>query len=118
MQPGRAARLDPRLGRFIDLGNATGLGMAPFLVNHSVLIHNWVLARETALARVRALPTASPEAIARFRELLARARTRVEEWVTEEARQMERIRILHPELEELDGLARPAWLAAHRLSRS
>jgi hypothetical protein len=47
------------LRRILGVGNATGLGMAPFLVRHPVLIHNWFFARETALARVRALPRAA-----------------------------------------------------------
>ena len=41
--------------RALGVGNATGLGMAPFLVSHPVLLNNWMTARETALARVRAL---------------------------------------------------------------
>jgi hypothetical protein len=32
--------------------------MAPFLVNHPDLLNNWIAARETAIARVRALPLA------------------------------------------------------------
>ncbi|WP_136440055.1 hypothetical protein [Pacificoceanicola onchidii] len=46
--------LDQDLKRHLGIGNATGLGMAPFLVSHPVLLNNWMLARETALARVRA----------------------------------------------------------------
>ena len=54
--PGRAARLSPHLRRGLGVGNATGLGMAPFLVRHPVLMHNWFHAREAALARVRSQP--------------------------------------------------------------
>jgi hypothetical protein len=54
----RAVRLDPDLRRALGIGNATGLGMAPFLVNHPDLLNNWITARETAIARVRALPLA------------------------------------------------------------
>lgn len=54
----RAARLDPATRRSLGVGNSTGLGMAPFLVRHPVLMNNWMRAREEALARVRALPTA------------------------------------------------------------
>ncbi|MEM8578851.1 MAG: hypothetical protein AAGF60_13445 [Pseudomonadota bacterium] len=42
--------------RALGIGNATGLGMAPFLVSHPVLLHNWMQAREAALARARTLP--------------------------------------------------------------
>ncbi|RWE64452.1 MAG: hypothetical protein EOS42_32380, partial [Mesorhizobium sp.] len=54
--PAGAARLAPELRRALGVGNATGLGMAPFLVRHPLLTHSWFLARETALARVRAEP--------------------------------------------------------------
>jgi hypothetical protein len=52
----RAARLDPDTAQALGIGNSTGLGMAPFLVNHPCLLNNWIMAREEAIARVRALP--------------------------------------------------------------
>jgi hypothetical protein len=51
----KAVNLEPRLRRCLGIGNSTGLGMAPFLVNHPALLSTWILARETALARIRAL---------------------------------------------------------------
>ncbi len=50
-----AVVLDPELRRCLGIGNSTGLGMAPFLVHHPALLNTWILARETALARVRAV---------------------------------------------------------------
>ena len=75
-----AARLDPRRRRAIGIGNATGLGMAPFLISHPQLIDRWVRGRETALARVKEVERASPFHLARFRTLLARARVHLAEW--------------------------------------
>ena len=45
--------------RYVGIGNATGLGMAPYLINHPLLINQWIDVRETALARVvtQAVPT-------------------------------------------------------------
>ena len=54
--PKTAIKLDPDIRRRIGVGNSTGLGMAPFLINHPALIHAWINARETALTRVRQLP--------------------------------------------------------------
>lgn len=48
-----AVRLEPEIKRFIGTGNATGLGMAPFLVSHPRLIHQWIYTREKAIARVK-----------------------------------------------------------------
>ena len=76
----RAATLDRPRRRALGVGNATGLGMAPFLVSHPQLIGRWVRARETALARVMEIERAAPPEIMRFRTLLARARAHVAEW--------------------------------------
>ena len=76
--PGRAVKLNPTLRRGLGVGNATGLGMAPFLVRHPVLIHNWFDARETALARVRSLPAAGDDGRPAFSAALAAMRPRFE----------------------------------------
>lgn len=54
--PDTAVEMDRRLQRYLGIGNSTGLGMAPFLVNHPKLIAQWVLMRETAIARCLAKP--------------------------------------------------------------
>jgi hypothetical protein len=89
--PSTAVRLAPGLRRCLGLGNATGLGMAPFLVNHPLLINNWIEARETALARVRALATISPEQKGRFRTILARAAAAIDAWHVDDSIQAARI---------------------------
>lgn len=76
----RATALDRTRRRALGVGNATGLGMAPFLVHHPQLIGRWILGRETALARVKAVERAAPAERVRFRALLARARVHVAEW--------------------------------------
>jgi|TARA_B110000259_G_scaffold75435_1_gene88682 hypothetical protein len=50
--PEKAVILDEDIKRYIGIGNSTGLGMAPFLINHPMLINQWIEMRETALARV------------------------------------------------------------------
>ena len=100
----RFAPLEPRLKRHIGIGNATGLGLAPFLASHPILINNWMLARETALARVRSVGAADASRLARFRALLTRARRHVEEWSVEDARQSQRIAVLREELRSLEHL--------------
>jgi len=47
----------PSLSRGLVLGNATGLGVAPFLLVNTLLLHNWIEARETALPGYGALAT-------------------------------------------------------------
>jgi len=50
--PKGAVNLHEDIKRYIGIGNSTGLGMAPFLINHPLLINQWIEMRETALARV------------------------------------------------------------------
>lgn len=95
--------LDRHLKRHLGVGNATGLGMAPFLVTHPVLLNNWMLARETALARVRAVPKISKAKADRLRALASRAGTHLKQWQVPDGTQQARI----------DQL-RVDWKTAHR----
>lgn len=52
--PETAVPMDAAIQRYVGIGNATGLGMAPYLINHPLLIANWIEVRETALARILA----------------------------------------------------------------
>ncbi|MCR9140010.1 MAG: hypothetical protein NXI27_28715 [Alphaproteobacteria bacterium] len=97
-----AVRLDPSLRRRFGVGNATGLGMAPFLVAHPALINNWVSARETALARVRSLEKAGNREIARFGQLLNRFTRSCKYWNTTDQRQARRIEQLQADLAKLN----------------
>ena len=94
----------------LGIGNSTGLGMAPFLIKHVLLLNNWVTAREVALARVRSVNHASQSTIDQVRKLIARARQHVEQWNVDDRRQMDRIKVLRTELCELELLATPEWL--------
>jgi hypothetical protein len=87
----KAVRMDKALRRRLGVGNSTGLGMAPFLVNHPALLNAWITASETALARVRVLPSAAAATIARFEELAARAHAGLERWHTPDERQAKRV---------------------------
>ena len=88
------APLDVALKRYLGIGNSTGLGMAPFLVNHPVLLNNWMLARETALARVRAIETLSTSQKDRLRVLAKRATQHLEEWNVPDPEHQARINTL------------------------
>ena len=83
--------LDPVIKRHLGIGNSTGLGMAPFLVNHPVLLNNWMLVRETALARVRAVETLSSDQIERIGVLGQRAATHLVQWSVPDAAHQARI---------------------------
>ncbi|MDZ3992682.1 hypothetical protein [Pseudomonas sp. Teo4] len=104
LAPQRAVKLAPALQRYLGVGNATGLGMAPFLINHPQLVERWVSTRETALALALAQP-AEPTRLARLHTLLARARQHLSQSQTEDQRQHDQNQ---QTLAEMDALA--AWL--------
>ena len=105
--PETAVPLDATLRRSFGIGNSTGLGMAPFLVNHPILLNNWIAAREEALARVRSVEEASDAKVQRFEEMVLRARLSAENWRSEHPIQVEKLENLKADLdrliENLDG---------------
>ncbi|MBU2898153.1 hypothetical protein [Vibrio hepatarius] len=68
----KAVKLDKRLRRYLGIGNATGLGMAPYLVNHPCIVNQWMTAREKAVARVLSMHC-DPDSQSSFCKLLDQA---------------------------------------------
>lgn len=108
----QAVALAPELRRSLGIGNSTGLGMAPFLVRHPVLLNNWMMAREEALARVRAQEAATPETLAGFEAALAAAQMNAAGWQSGHPLQQARLAELR------DGLAMVAVHVAGAWGRS
>jgi hypothetical protein len=94
----QAVALAPELCRQLGVGNSTGLGMAPFLVRHPVLLNNWIFAREEALARVRALPMATPQQLVGLRAALADAEENASSWRSSHPVQVEKLASLRADL--------------------
>ena len=101
--PHNAVKLDSRIRRRIGVGNSTGLGMAPFLVNHPSLIHSWINARETALARVRALKKTDTTGLSRFVELIAKANKNAKQWTTDSLDQRGKTQKLRDDIVQLNA---------------
>ncbi|SMX29640.1 hypothetical protein TRP8649_03778 [Pelagimonas phthalicica] len=106
-----AVPLDPVLAQDLGIGNSTGLGMAPYIVNHPILFNNWITAREQAIAKVRALPSATPEQVALFRDLVTRSQTLVARWRSDHPLQIVKLSKLTGDMAALQ-----TWLAAMDLS--
>ena len=97
----KAVKLNKTSRQFIGVGNATGLGMAPFLLKHPALIHNWVVAKETALARVRSIETPLEETLEAFHKSLLQVSQHIDEWNVDDALQSDRILCLTDEIQAL-----------------
>ena len=71
--PKTAVKLNESIKRYIGIGNATGLGMAPFLIKHPLLINNWIETRERVLAKVLNDTSPDKNKLASFLLLVSRA---------------------------------------------
>jgi len=108
----RAVRLAPDLRRGHGVGNSTGLGMAPFLVRLPVLLNNWMMAREEALARVRAQASADDTTLAAFRATLAAAGQNATDWQSAHPIQQAKLGDLQGGLARLEKFVASEWETA------
>jgi len=99
-----AVKLDQNIRRHFGVGNSTGLGMAPFLINHPALIHSWISARETALGIVRGIERASESEIKKFLNLTKRASLNADTWHTEHVHQQKKIECLKNDFAKLNDM--------------
>ncbi len=74
----------PEIKRYFGIGNSTGLGMAPFLVNHPLLINRWIEMRELALARIRILGEVNTRVHQELSTLIERCAQHTRDTVTED----------------------------------
>lgn len=98
---GQSAPLDPGIRSLLGIGNATGLGMAPFLVNHPMLLHRWIHARESALAKVRGEKAASNYKKLLFLERLQQARQNADSWICDHPLMKPKLKSLRAGLEHI-----------------
>tara|TARA_Y100000748_G_scaffold296390_1_gene289152 strand:- start:358 stop:1296 length:939 start_codon:yes stop_codon:yes gene_type:complete len=74
--------------------------MAPFIVNHPILLNNWILARETALKKIREIKKISNEKFNIFKTCLVKSLKNVENWNTDSEFQNKKIKQLSRDLEK------------------
>ena len=101
--PDKAVKLDNFIRRSFGVGNSTGLGMAPFLVNHPRLIHNWFEAKENAIATVKNVQTATRVEISRFLDLVSRLKPHLKAWQSEHPIQIEKNLVLGRDIKKLES---------------
>ena len=99
--PSKAVKLNSEICRNLGIGNSTGLGMAPFIVNHPELLNNWVLARETALKKIREIKNVDKEDIFIFLSCLKKSLKNITFWNTESDFQKQKIISLSKDLNKL-----------------
>ena len=90
----KAARLSDEITRHIGVGNATGLGMAPFLINHPKLIHKWIEAREIAISRVLSIRGLNKYQKNKILNLIEKAYLYTTQWKVDDLIQLKGLKIL------------------------
>jgi hypothetical protein len=99
----KAVVIEPDLRKRIGVGNSTGLGMAPFLFNHPALINNWMMAREEAIARVRAVNKANAAEVTEFLACFERAKYNFSNWNTVHEIQLKKLALLGDDLQKMSA---------------
>ena len=92
--PKKAVKLDVNICKNLGIGNSTGLGMAPFIVNHPTLLNNWIMCREIALQKIRQIKKVDKKDFNLFLECVTKSLTNISSWNTESIYQQNKINSL------------------------
>ena len=97
----KAVELDKEICRNLGIGNSTGLGMAPFIVNHPTLLNNWILAREISLKKIREIKNVKENEAELFKKFLKKSLKNITSWNTDSEFQKKKILCLLRDMEKL-----------------
>ena len=92
--PSKSVVLDRKICKNLGIGNSTGLGMAPFIVNHPTLLNNWVMSREIALKKIREIKIVKKKDSDLFIDCLKKSLTNITSWNTDSEYQQIKIKNL------------------------
>ena len=93
-----AVELDKKICRSLGIGNSTGLGMAPFIINHPTLLNNWIMARENALKKIREIKNIKIEDFNYLFDCIKKSTKNIYTWETESDYQNVKIQNLKNDL--------------------
>ena len=96
--PNKAIKLDEDIARNLGIGNSTGLGMAPFIVNHPTLLHNWIYCREKALKEIRSIENVYIDDFNLFKDCFDKSKSSINTWLTDSQFQINKIESLKSDL--------------------
>ena len=98
--PKKAVNLDPEICKSLGIGNSTGLGMAPFIVNHPTLLNNWIYAREVSLKKIREIKNVTISESNLFKDCLKKSIKNITSWNTKSEYQIKKIKSLLKDLDQ------------------
>jgi hypothetical protein len=97
--PKSAVKLNDDIARNLGIGNSTGLGMAPFIVNHPALLNQWILSKEKALQAIRSISITSEQEKEKFQKYLSTIQENIKFWKTDSDYQIKKNSQLIEDLE-------------------
>ena len=97
----KSVTLSKHLTKHLGVGNATGLGMAPFLVNHQELIHQWIYNREKALSRVFSIKRLDKKTQNKIIDYIHQAFKYSSQWKVDDKLQSKKIEELNLDLKKI-----------------
>lgn len=100
--PNRSVKLDLELSRQLGIGNSTGLGMAPFIINHPALLHQWIYVREEALRQIREIKNVSNDDFEMFKKFLELSKKNINNWNTDSEFQNVKINQLKEDIQKFE----------------
>ena len=98
--PKNAVNLDLKICKNLGIGNSTGLGMAPFIVNHPTLLNNWIMNREIALKKIREIKKVDFNEFEVFKKSLKNSIKNITTWNTESEYQLKKINYLLKDIQK------------------
>ena len=98
--PKKAINLDEKICKNLGIGNSTGLGMAPFIVNHPTLLNNWILMRETALKKIREIKNVKEKDYLLFLGCLKNSLKNITSWNSDSEYQIQKIKSLLEDIQK------------------
>ena len=101
--PQNAVKLNDDIARNLGIGNSTGLGMAPFIVNHPALLNQWIISKEKALLAIRSIPNPSKKEKEKFQSYLSTIKENIKFWKTDSEYQIKKNLHLTNDLEKFQN---------------
>ena len=94
-------KLNDNISDYLGTGNATGLGMAPFVVNHPKLIHKWINTKQTLIKIALDQKTLSKNKLKLFLLLLENSKKHINQWEVEDKKQQNLINQSGKEIDQI-----------------
>ena len=94
-------KLNDNISDYLGTGNATGLGMAPFVVNHPKLIHKWINTKQTLIKIALDQKTLSKNKLKLFLLLLENSKKHINQWEVEDKKQQKLINQSRKEVDQI-----------------